>query len=72
MIYEALADELVYVYLIECTNGAIACNVDNFVQRRNSKIVNPNYNFYYDLTFNLLLGFICYRVVYDKIILIML
>ena len=61
IIYEALAHELVYIYFIECKNGGLACNVDNFVQWRNSTVMNPN-NFYYDLTFNPLLGLICYRI----------
>ena len=46
IIYEALSCELVYIYCIECKNGGIACNVDNFVKWRNYKVVNPKYNFY--------------------------
>ena len=28
---------------------------------RNEKVINPNYNFHYDLVFNLLLGLKCFR-----------
>ena len=32
-----------------------------YVNWQNKKVINPSYNFYYDLVFNLLLGLKCFR-----------
>ena len=35
--------------------------IENFVNWCNQKVVNPNFNFYYDLTFKIFVGSKCYR-----------
>ena len=59
IIYEAFSKELIYNYLIN-TNADNVSPVE-YVNWRNEKVINPNYNFYYDLVFNLLLGLKCFR-----------
>ena len=48
------------------TNDLISTSANNvspmeYVNWRNEKVINRNYNIYYDLVFNLLLGLKCFR-----------
>ena len=59
IIYEAFSKELIHSYLMN-TNAHNVSPME-YVNWRNEKIINPNYNFYYDLVFNILLGLKCFR-----------
>ena len=59
IIYEVFSKELIHSYLID-TNADNVSPME-YVNWRNEKDINPNYNFYYDLVFNILLGLKCFR-----------
>ena len=59
IIYEAFSKELIHSYLIKANADNVS--LMEYVNRRNEKVINPNYSFYYDLVFNLLLGLKCFR-----------
>ena len=53
--FETLSQELVAEYIEESLKNGLEFNSNLFVEWRNTKVVNPNYNLLYDITFNLLL-----------------
>ena len=61
IIYEAFSKELIHSYLVNAEPDDQEFSPQEFVIWRNEKVINPNYNFYYDLVFNLLLGLKCFR-----------
>jgi hypothetical protein len=61
IIYQAFAKELKRVYVISCFKRKVTPSVADFVFWRYSEVKNPNYNFYYDLIFNMLLGLKSFR-----------
>ena len=64
IIYEAFSKELIHSYLIN-TNADNVSPME-YVNWQNKKIINLNYNFYYDVVFNLLLGLKCFRSGFRK------
>ena len=58
--YEALGKELVHSYFVECIKYNRTASVNDFVVWR-TEAKNANIQFYYDLTFNIMLGLKCYR-----------
>ena len=59
--FEALSQESVAVYIEESLKNRLEFNLNLFVKWRNTKVVNPNYNLLYDITFNLRLGLKLFR-----------
>ena len=57
---EAFARELMVPYIISAHERGIPPTVMDFYIWK-AGVVNPNYNFYYDLVFNVMLGLKCYR-----------
>ena len=58
--YEAFVRELTRIYVIECLKENNVATSTGFVQWKNERVINPNYNFYYDLVFNIFLGLKCF------------
>lgn len=52
--------ELLRVHIRECRQTLTELSLSKFAYWKENE-VNPNYNFYFDLVFKLLLGFKCYR-----------
>ena len=59
--FEAFSKELVRVYVIEILREKKPLTSNNFIQWRNDRVNNPNYHLLYDLTFNIFLGWKCFR-----------
>jgi hypothetical protein len=58
---EALARELLYVYVQDCQQRDIQPTTNGFSPWREKEVFNPNFNLIHDIVFNLLLGLKCYR-----------
>ena len=61
IMYEAFSQELIRIYVISCNQQHIVPTAAGFSEWRLTKAINPNFNFIYDLVYNILLGLICYR-----------
>ena len=60
-VFDEFAKELIYVFLQCCEYENLEPTIENFVFWRNQRVVNPNFNFYYDLMFKIFLGLKCYH-----------
>ena len=60
ILFDAFAKELIHVYLQCCEYENLEPTIENFVSWRNQRVVNRNFNFYYDLIFKIFLGWKCY------------
>ena len=49
------------MFFSQCEYENLESKIENFVSRRNQRVVNPNFNFYYNLIFKIFLGLKCYR-----------
>ena len=58
---EAFSRELIRIYVLDCVKEDINPSSNHFIWWRNERVVNPNFHFYYDLAFNIFLGFKCFR-----------
>ena len=62
ILFDAFAKELIHIFLQCCEYKNLQPLIENFVSWCNQRVINPNFNFYYDLIFKIFLGLICYRV----------
>ena len=60
IVIAALGAELFRVYVINCKKSLKTPSSVHFAQWKKN-VVNPNFNFYYDLVFKLLVGLKCFR-----------
>ena len=58
--FDAFAKELIHIFLQCCEWENLQLTIENFVNWRSQKVVNSNFNFYYDLVFKIFLGLKCY------------
>ena len=53
------------MYVLTCYERKKKSSLTDYILWRN-KVVNPNYNFYYDLTFSMFMAITCFRSVFTK------
>ena len=61
--FDAFARELIHIFLQCCEYKNLQPKIENFVAWYNQRVVNPNFNFYYDLIVKIFLGLKCYCTV---------
>ena len=60
--FDAFARELIHIFLQCCEYKNLQPKIENFVAWHNQRVVNPNFNFYYDLIVKIFLDLKCYCV----------
>ena len=61
IVIEAIAKELIHVYIEHCNDEGVLPNSSQLMIWHNERVINPNFNFYYDLIFTIMLGLKSYH-----------
>ena len=61
IVFHAFSLELMRICVKSCRDRNAEPSVPDLVTWGKNDVVNPNYNFYYDLIFNMFLGIKCFR-----------
>ena len=61
IVYEVIAKELIHVYIEHCIDEGVLPDSSQLMIWRNERVINPNFNFCYDLIFTIMLGLKSYR-----------
>ena len=56
IVFEAFAKELIHVSIEHCNGEGVLPDSSQLMISRNERVINPNFNFYYDLIFTIMLG----------------
>ena len=54
IVFEAFAKELIHVYVELCNDEGVLSDSSQLMIWQNERVINPNFNFYYDLIFTIL------------------
>ena len=61
IVFEAFAKELIHVYREHCNGEGVLPDSSQIMIWHNGRVINLNFNFYYDLIFMIMLGLKSYR-----------
>ena len=61
IVFEAFAKELIHVYREHCNGEGVLPDSSQLMIWHNGRVINLNFNFYYDLIFMIMLGLKSYR-----------
>ena len=56
IVFEAFAKELIHVSIEHCNSEGVLPDNNRLMISCNEQVINPNFNFYYDLIFTIMLG----------------
>ena len=61
ILFEAFTKELVHVYIEYCNDEDVSSGSSQLMIWYDEQVINPNFNFYYDLIFTIMIGLKSYR-----------